>query len=345
MRTDRRLNGWILLSSILGIISGLVLLIGGAGVSVFGYLKPEELIKIKDLTFFINQEGLLNLQKQLLKGLLKHEFLFLFLGIIVAVIGLLVLIFAILSLNYTKKRKVVRRKVAVLLFTLVPIAIAGGIGYYLYSEFKVLTDVIKYVCYGVIGVFGAISLFNLLGIIFGRSEKFMSNDNNKYAFDNSSLRDARANVNNNVKNAQPRPNMVQAQNTNQYQNVPPRAPQQAQRMPSQAPNMQARPVRPMQPQQPRLMQQRPMPNARPQGSSRPVSPMSRVAPQQGQRMPSQAPNMQARPVRPMQPQQPRPVQPQRPQQAQAVKKYCKTCGKVLNPNETFCNLCGTKVTE
>jgi hypothetical protein len=55
---------------------------------------------------------------------------------------------------------------------------------------------IKYLAFGIIGVFGVVALFNLLGLLFGRSEKFMSNDNNKYAFNDNLVKSERAKINN-----------------------------------------------------------------------------------------------------------------------------------------------------
>ena len=145
MKKDRKLNKLIVFASILGIIAGSLALIVGAGVAILGFLKPEELLKIEDLTLFISQEGIVKLQTTLLDGVLKIEYLYLFLGIFVGVVGLLALIFAIVGLTYAKKRKVVRRRAVLFMFNLIPLAIAGSVATYLVLEFDFITDYIKYV--------------------------------------------------------------------------------------------------------------------------------------------------------------------------------------------------------
>ncbi|MBQ7798271.1 MAG: hypothetical protein IJ371_04035 [Clostridia bacterium] len=367
MRQDRRLNGWVLLSSVLQSIVALLFIVAGAFVGVLGFLKPEQLLKIDDLTFFIYQEGIVNLQQDLLKGLLKTEFLYLALGVIVAVIGLIALIFAIISISYAKKRKVVQHKFALFIFTIIPIAIASCVGFYLFKEFDMLTDNIKYVCYGIVGVFGVITLFNIMGIMFGRSEKFMSNDNNKYAFDNSAIKNARVNVNNNVRDAQmhAQPQQyVQTQYTQQqYTQVQPNTQQYIQ------PQMQSR--QPMYPNQSRMAQPnqvashqapRPQIDNRMQGSSRPVSSMSSGAmqprPMQSNQMPPRP-----QPVRPIQPQnmQNQSSQPQASQSTQQNStrqtntlrsgvslrptRRCSQCGKALNLDDRICSDCGNMIGE
>ena len=44
MRNDRRLNGWVLIASILGIIAGAILIGAGATLSILGFLKPVLLL-------------------------------------------------------------------------------------------------------------------------------------------------------------------------------------------------------------------------------------------------------------------------------------------------------------
>ena len=335
MKSDRRLNGWVMIASVLGIVSGVALILAGAGLGVFGFLKPEKLLQIEELTFFINQDGINKIQQSLLGGLLEFEWLFVFLGVIIAVIGLIALIFAIVALNYTKKRKVVKHRIALLMFTLIPLAIAGCIGVYLYFEWDALMNVIKYVCYGVGGVFTFIALCNILGVIFGRSEKFMSNDNNKYAFGGNSIRSARANVNQSVRDAQIKPGTQNVQHRPVQSNAQPLSASQ---------NMQARPIQPARPMQ----STRPQINSNAQSTARPVGTMNAGVPQRTMQRNSQVP---PRPTNPTQ-QVRRPVSPnqaqQRPQPnarpiSNAPKKYCIRCGKLLNPDEKICTICGTKI--
>ena len=333
MKKDRRLNGWVMIASVLGIISGLVLILAGAGLGVFGFLEPDELLRIEELVFFVNQEGINKVQIKLLGGLLKFEWLFVSLGIVMAVVGLIALVFAIVSLNYAKKRKVVKHRVALLVFTLIPLAIAGCVGMYLYFEWKVLTDIIKYVCYGLGGVFAFIALCNLLGILFGRSEKFMSNDNNKYSFGGNTIRNARASANQNVRDAQQQAKLVRPLNVNVQSNQ-----QEQQQSTSQGvrTSLTARPT-----QTPR-----PQINANAQSTARPVRTMNTGVAQRPMQHASQIPPRQTtqqvkRPVAPTQ-------APQRPQQSvrpvsSAPKKYCIRCGKLLSPNEKVCVMCGTKI--
>ena len=338
MKQDRRLNVWVLLSSMLGILGGMILISSGAFVAAFGFLKPERIAKIKEIVFFLSQDWVTKLQLNLLNNqILKTEFLYLFSGIIFAVVGLIVLIFAIMGLVYAKKRKVVRRKFALLLFNLIPLLIVGGVVAYLVIEedmFKQNTDIInniKYCCYGVAGLFGTISLFNILGILFGRSEKFMSNDNGKYAFDNSKSHNVRPNQGNTGAGRQVAQNSGQAHNTAQPQNQY-----------YQSNQGQSRPVqRAQQPQQRPVSQtgygqpvQRPMqgqPAQRP--AQRPAQPRTATANPQAAR-PSMAQQSRPQTARPATGAQGA-TQPTR----TAVKR-CPRCGNVLAQGEKQCSKCG-----
>ena len=330
MRQDRRLNGWVLLGSIIQIISSIIAIVAGAGLAVVGFLYQDKLAKLTDLQVFMGH--LSALQDELLNKHLLTKYLYLVLGVSVAVIGLIALIFAIVTLVYARKRKVVRHRFASLIFSLIPLAIAGCVATYLILEMKEFTDNMKYVAYGIIGAFGISGLFIILGVMFGRSEKFMSNDNGKYAFDNSSLRNARAGANNNVKTAQ----MQYPAQVNQGQYVPlnqAQQPMQAQR-PMQP---QANPMRPNQSGMPQrnAMQARPnMPNqARPMQPAQPRVPMGQATARPVQPM--------QRPAQPMQRPMARPAQPAQPQAR--AQRFCNKCGKLLNPNEVVCSLCGTKI--
>ena len=338
MRKDRRLNGWVALGSAIEIILSFILLIGGVALASAGFLYKTKLAEIDDLQYFIYQDGIIKFQEFIFNNkLLKIEYLYLILGIIVAVVGLIAFIFGIISFAYGKKRKVVRRRVALLIFTLVPLAIAGCALTYLLLEFDILTDNIKYIAYGITGGFGFVALCKILGVIFGRSEKFMSNDNNKYAFDNSSLRNARADINNNIR-----------ANQNQHNN------QMAQPMPNA--NQGPRPVQQGQPLPPRPNQ--PMRTNAPQGSAqnrpmppRPNQPMPQgarpVRPAQPGGMPqrSMAQGGAQRPVQSMRPapQGQRPVGAPNNRPVVEGARYCPKCGKMLSPSEKICTLCGYKV--
>ena len=353
MRQDRRLNGWVLIGSIIGIICALALIVTGVALGVSGFVFADKLLKIKDLQFFIYQEGIIEAQLSLFKNqLLKTEFLYLALAIIVGVAGLLTLIFTIVGLNYAKKRKVVRHRVALLVFALIPLAIMGCALTYLLLEFDAITNNIKYILYGVIGAFGFVGLCNILGVMFGRSEKFMSNDNNKYAFDNSTLRNARIDVNNNIRTAEnQRTGLIQAKIANTPQEKLRQAQNPRQPM-SQLPIQRAQsPIQPNRPAQPnRPIQQVGHPTQQAvcpmqqmgQATARPVHPMQN----NGNAPRPITPNtMQSRPMQSAQ----RPVasngNAQLPPNAMRPRHYCQKCGKLLVSGERICGLCGHKVTE
>ena len=366
MKQDRRLNGWVLIASILGIIAGAILIGAGATLSILGFLKPEQISKIDEIVFFLNQKGFIDIQLKIFGNeLLKTEFLYLFSGIIIAITGLIALIFAIVGLVYAKKRKVVRHKTALFIFTLIPLAIAGCAITYLVLEneiFKLDVDFInniKYVCYALVGLFGVISIFNIMGILFGRSEKFMSNDNDKYAFDNSNLRNARANINNVV--AQPQSAMASTQQYYQPNQQPVQLPIQGQpvqrTMPAKSTQSVPRPASQGQPAQRPMTRsiqaqavQRPMqgqPVQRPM-QGQPIqtrSQMSRSAQGQGARsMPATRPVGQAPRPASSQPvmrqgqnlDQPMPIR-------RPTIRRCPRCGKILNQNERSCSMCGYKI--
>ncbi len=338
MNQDRRKNGWIFISSLLQIVLSIVLLSAGIALGVTGFLYKSKLATIEELQFFVNQEGMIKAQ-QFISGstaIFKKEFLYLILGSILAVIGIVLLIFAISSLMCAQKKSVVNHKIKLMFFAVIPLIIVGCATTYLVFEGQVLPNVIKYILYGIIGGFGICVIFTSLGIMFGRSEQFMSNDNSKYAFDNSSLRNARADVNNNVRTAEA--NMVQPY---QQQARPMPNAQQAQRVatgqPIRSTSAIARPVQPM--------------HTAPNNQARQVQPMRRAINPQGQQPMRQMqqrpvgqtqPNIQQYPVGQAQPnvQGARPMQ--RPQQPVRV-RTCPKCGKQLAPQEKFCVRCGYRV--
>ena len=107
MRQDRRLNVWILFSAIIGVIAGLVLLTAGGVLGTAGFVWTEKLSKIVELQKFLSQDFITEIQLKIFSGkILKPEFLYLALAIIIGVIGLFTLILSIVCLNYAKKRKI-----------------------------------------------------------------------------------------------------------------------------------------------------------------------------------------------------------------------------------------------
>lgn len=325
MKQDRRLNGWIVVGSVVEILLSIVFLGVGCALGVLGFLYQNKLAEIDELQFILSQDFFTQFN-------LKIEYLYLVVGIALAVIGIILLVLAIISLSYAQKRKVVRRRVALFIFLLIPLVITAICSWAVIQLVNTNPSYnnLEYILYGLIGVTGFISLSKLLGIIFGRSEKFMSNDNNKFAFNNSSIKNSRADVNNmNL----PQRNNYQAQNQNlqhssNYQAMPPRPVQQGvpnrqvnpnlpPRRPPQQPGQSGQmPARPIQPQRP--MQNTPQ--------ARPISPS-------------------ARPIMPRPQQLVRPDSHQTPQQSQTPKprKFCPKCGKLLSPEERFCSLCGFKI--
>ena len=364
MKQDRRLNGWIVISSIIGTLASIILLACGA-VGILGFFYTSKLAKVKDLQFFVNQKFFTQFK-------LDTKYLYLYIGIALAVIGILILILSIILLNYANKYKVVRRKGKIFIFGLFDLAIASCSSVYLILEFKNLPNNIKYVLYGLIGVFGFIWLCKMLGIIFGRSEKFMSNDNNKFAFAGNA-RTIR--VGGNAQQPPITPNGTQQ---------PAYVPQNEQERPvqQQSAQMQQRPMQSTGQARPQNMGQnnvRPMQQPMGQNSANQqrnqnyVQPSTMPRQNQPSAMSNQSnnrtnvmPNQQnARPVQPMArpnnsnlPQNPRPVQPNsnlasnqpnvRPVQqntSNSVRKFCPKCGKMLTPQERICSICGAKITE
>ncbi len=362
MKQDRRLNGWIMLAAIVGVLAGLTLLAAGGFVAIGGFAYPKVLGKIEDLEFFVLQEGIVNAQLKLFNNeLLKPEFLTLALGGIAALVGLITLILAIVCLNYAKKHKVVRHRVALFIFTLISLGVAVCPALYLWFEFKYLTDNIKYVCYGVGGAYAFVGLCQLLGLVFGRSEKFMSNDNSKYAFSNSSIKNARADINNAPAQQEYVPQEYVAQSEYVPLSEETYITQDQQRATSQQPvrpaapsipqGGQARPTQPMRPAQP--MGPRPAQPVRPTQppmGPRPAQPARPVAGQQPVRPAQPIGVRPSQPMRPTQPMGARPAQPARstqpsmgPRPAQpsaAGRAFCPKCGKMLAPGENVCSLCG-----
>lgn len=344
MKQDRKTNGWIVIGSIVELILGFFLIIAGGATALGGFFYIEKLNKLTDLQYFINQKWI---KYVIDKFKLTPKFTYMYLGIAIAVIGIATLIFAIVSLNYAKKHKVVRRRVALLLYMLLALGVAGCAVAYFVFEKDNLPNNIKYVLYGAMGAYGFVGLCKLLGVMFGRSETFMSNDNSKYAQNNRLIQQ---------QIQQPRPVQVQGGMVTQQRvgvqaqgNARPVSTHNGTERPMQAnPNAQPRPVS----QNPNMEQRQIQQGARPmQGQSRPMpnnQGMTQPRPMNvnGQPRPMGQSNVQSAQARPQSAQgmTNRPTSAQRPTQPTG-RNYCPKCGKLLLPNEKVCSMCGYRVTE
>ena len=333
MKQDIRFNGWVLISAIFQVIAGAACIGAGAVLAIMGIANANKLLGIKEVNFFINQQGLVKLQKNLFGKLLMEKYLFMIMGAILAVIGIIALVFAIIELLYVKRYKVVNHRAALIAFSLIPLAIAGCVEVYLLKEYDVLKSALDYIknirtgCFIICGIFSACAILKLLGVLFSKSEEFVSNDNNKYAFEGPKASrvaqgaqprmQTRNQTNNQMQGARP----VNRQNSNaRPANVQPRPANTAARpvgIPANAQAKTANVARPGVGPQTR-------PAARPG-----VAPAANAAalpprPVQNSMSPRQmgAPNSQSRNVRP------------------AQIRRCPKCGKALMPNETMCSVCG-----
>ena len=189
MKQDIKFNVWVLISSVLQILMGAVCLVAGVVLAIMGLVSTDKLLKIKELNFFINQEGIIKLQKELFGSVLSNKYMCLIIGSIFVIAGIILLVFAIVEMLYVKKYKVVNHRVALMLFALIPLAIAGCIEIYLLFEYDILKLNVNYIkniriaCFAICGVLSACAVFKLLGVLFSKSEQFMSSDNSKYAFE------------------------------------------------------------------------------------------------------------------------------------------------------------------
>lgn len=311
MKQDRKTNGWIGVGAFVEILLGLVLICAGAGMSVGGFFYIDKLNKLSDVQFFLNQKWI---KFVIDKFKLIPKYTYLYLGIAVAVVGLVTLILGIISCAYAKKHKVVRRRVAITFQMLLALGVVGCAVAYFVMEKDVLTTNIKYVLYGAMGGFGFIALCKLLGVIFGRSEQFMSSDNSKYAKNNRLIGQYAS---------QQRSNAGQGRTVAPNQ-VQPRQAGVRQASQSNMPRPAGRPVQTTAGTRPTVQGQ-----PRPQSATRTTA---GATPNQV-RQPSSASGV--RPVGATQGQPPRP----------SGVRYCPKCGKKLNPEEKICSLCGFRVSE
>lgn len=347
MKQDIRFNGWVLISAIFQVIAGAACIGAGAVLAIMGIANANKLLGIKEVNFFINQQGLVKLQKNLFGNLLIEKYLFMIMGAIMAVIGIIALVFAIIELLYVKRYKVVNHRAALIAFALIPLAIAGCVEVYLLKEYDVLKSALDYIknirtgCFIICGIFSACAILKLLGVLFSKSEEFVSNDNNKYAFEGPKASRAaqgaqprmqtRNQTNNQMQGARPvnrqnsnaRPANVQLRPANvqsRPENVQPRPANTAARPIGRPASAQARPANVARPG----VGPQTRPVARPGAAPAANAAALPSRPAQNSMSPRQmgAPNSQSRNVRP------------------AQIKRCPKCGKALMPNETVCSVCG-----
>lgn len=333
MKQDIKFNVWVLFSAIIQALSGAFCFVVGALVSIMGIIKPSKLLKINEIKFLVKQKWLINLQTKLFGGELFEKYLFLISGILIAVTGIIVLILAILELRYVKKYSVVNHRVKLIIFALIPLIIAGCVEAYLLLQYDVLKSSVEHIkniriaCFGVCGVFSVCAICTLLGVLFSKSEEFVSNDNNKYAFEG------------------PRPNRVVQQGGQPSMTIRNQSSNQMQgrAVNVQNPNVRRQPMQQSMPARgqvnPTNMIARPTRPANGAGmtgtgmvrpAARPgVVPMSRNTMASANQMqnsisPRQvgAPNSQSGGMRPTQ------------------IRRCPKCGKALMPNEIRCSICG-----
>lgn len=193
MKQDVRFNYWILISAIFQVLVGAACTISGAILAIMGVASSANLLKIRELEFFVNQKWIIGLQQNLFGGLISKKYLFLIIGAIVAVVGAISIAVAIIEVLYVKRYKVTNRQYTLMAFSLIPLAIAGCMEAYLILEYDVLRMNLYYiknvrtVSFVLCGVFSVCAVLKLLGILFSQGKEFVSNDNSKYAFDASKL--------------------------------------------------------------------------------------------------------------------------------------------------------------
>lgn len=320
MKQDRKTNGWIVIASIIEIFMGIVLLGAGGVTSAGGFLYIGKLNKLADLQFFLGQKWI---KYVIDKFKWTPKYVYLYLGIALAVIGLVTLILGIISLAYAKKRKVVRKRGFLTLHIILAVAVAGCSAVYFIMERAVLPNNIKYVLYGVMGGFGFVAFCKLVGVVFGRSEQFLSNDNSKYSKSNRLI----------AQYISQQPRSDSARNVTPNTAVQrPSTPNTAVQRPSAPNTNNVQPARPTQMSNQAGMPPRPTSQTRPAGQQ----PRTMQGQMQNQARPTQtAMQSGVRPVRATQGQAARPT----------GSKYCAKCGKLLNLNEKICSLCGFRVSE
>lgn len=175
MKQDRRFNGLVFVGAFTETIFSFAMLVGGIALAILAFTHIDMVNKLDDLVFFINQDFLVKF---------KPEFAYLFTGGGVAGIGLIFFIIGVSNLTHVNRYKVSNHRVAIVLGCLFTLLCLGALDAYLYVEFDNLTENIKYVIYAVNVILAFVVIFKILGVIVGRNEQFVSNDNNKFSFEN-----------------------------------------------------------------------------------------------------------------------------------------------------------------
>ena len=159
MKQDIEFNVWVLISSILQTIVGIACIGAGSVLAVMGMIDPFKLLKIEEINFLVTQEGFIKLQNTIFGGVLIKKYLFMIIGAIIAIAGLISLIFAIVELLYVKRYKVVNHRVALIFFAMIPLAIAICVEAYLLIEYDILNATldhvknVRIVCFAICGIF------------------------------------------------------------------------------------------------------------------------------------------------------------------------------------------------
>ena len=193
MKQDVRINCWVLISAIFQVLASAVCIITGVLIAIMGIASSSKLLKIRELKFFVSQNGIIKLQQNLFGGLILKKYLFLIMGTIIAIVGIVAVTFAIVEILYVRRYKIVNHQCALIAFSLIPLIIAGCAEIYLLVEYDILRMSLDYiknvrtVSFVVCVVFSLCAVLKLLGVLFIKSEEFVSNDNNKYAFESPKL--------------------------------------------------------------------------------------------------------------------------------------------------------------
>ena len=170
MKEDINFNVWVMFSAILQVVASSLLMCGGLVLAVMSYFDKTKLLEVEELNFFINQQGIVNLQQHIFGGMLQKEYLCFLLGLVIAIVGLTALIFAIVEILFVKNRTINNHRFAIVLFAMIPLLIAGCVEMYLllgYNSLKANLDYminIKTVCLNVCGAFSMCAIFKLVGV-------------------------------------------------------------------------------------------------------------------------------------------------------------------------------------
>ncbi len=299
MKQDRRFNGWVFVGSLIETIFSFAVVVAGVALAILAFTHIDMVNKLDDLRFFINQDYL---------NKLKPEFAYLFTGAGLAIIGLIFFIGGVANVVHVRRYKVSQHRVSILFECLLVLAMLAGVDTYLYFEMDNITRNIKYVIYGINVLYSIGALFNLLGVIFGRNEKFVSNDNNKFTFDNTTTKPLNVQVASSGEVKAPINPLL-------HQNIPNRVSGTNSNMPS---NMQVPSAHQVQ--------------AQGQHMNGNLNTIYKTAPKKGVQTGEQLSTM-------------RPINNIPSQNNKSSKKFCPKCGKMLSNEEVFCSLCGYKVGE